>query len=532
MPVYWPQKQKVLLNVPDRDSLVRAIPGAQKARVNGVHPVVMADHAPRQARLLRELGHPIACPALMHYNWPIKPGQAPFEAQRATVPFLASHSRAYNTSDMGTGKTRSTIWSYDILRIRGEVRSMLVTCPKSIMTDTWMLDVMENTWHLKVVVLSGSRQRKLKLLAQPADIYIVNHDGVKNIVEELMARRDIDLVAVDELTGVARKRTNYRWEALDAVIGAGDRMVWGMSAAPRPNAPTDVWAACRLITPENISDTYGVWEMQVMQRTRNGLRERKEASKLCEAALQPAIRFTMEDCNDLPPCTKVSREVDMSPSQRSAYAEMEERLRIEISEEEKIHKITAFNASAKMHKLLQICCGTLIYADRDDRDEEGKPRQKEVSIDFGPRAAEVATIVRQAVGKVIVFIPYTSALHRLAERLSDSTTVAVMHGQMSTSDRNDVLHAFKFEATPQVLVAQPKCMAHGLSLVVASDIVWFAPVQDNDTYLQANGRAHRPGQRNASYIIKLHGTKLERDMYASLERKGRAQDVLLQAMRG
>ena len=52
------------------------------------------------------------------------------------------------------------------------------------MNSVWM-DEFNNNFlgRRKAIVLHGSRERRLKLLAQKADFYIINHDGLKVIAE-------------------------------------------------------------------------------------------------------------------------------------------------------------------------------------------------------------------------------------------------------------------------------------------------------------------------------------------------------------
>jgi SNF2 family DNA or RNA helicase len=78
-----------------------------------------------------------------------------------------------------------------------------------------------------------------------------------------------------------------------------------------------------------------------------------------------------------------------------------------------------------------------------------------------------------------------------------------------------------------VLVAQPAAMSHGLTLVAANTIVWYAPVTSNETYEQANGRITRPGQKHQQFIINIEGTAIERKIYDRLRNKQKTQGLLL-----
>ena len=119
--------------------------------------------------------------------------------------------------------------------------------------------------------------------------------------------------------------------------------------------------------------------------------------------MQPSVRFTRDECVDLPPLMYETRQVPLTKEQNKAYKEMVARLRTEAEEGE----ITAVNEAVKMGKLVQIACGVVYSNDK-----------KEVTIPSSPRIEETREIVRQAEGKVIVFVPYVSSVNMVARGTS------------------------------------------------------------------------------------------------------------------
>jgi len=67
-----------------------------------------------------------------------------------------------------------------------------------------------------------------------------------------------------------------------------------------------------------------------------------------------------------------------------------------------------------------------------------------------------------------------------------------------------------------VLVIQPQAASHGLTLTAANTVIWYAPTSSVETYLQANARIDRPGQRNPMTIVHIHGSPTEKRFYALL----------------
>ena len=83
----------------------------------------------------------------------------------------------------------------------------------------------------------------------------------------------------------------------------------------------------------------------------------------------------------------------------------------------------------------------------------------------------------------------------------------------------------------KVLCANAQTMSHGINLTIASTIVWFAPPYSHETYVQANARIVRPGQKNVTNIINLTATKEERRIAEGLQTKARFLDIVLDIMK-
>lgn len=152
----------------------------------------------------------------------------------------------------------------------------------------------------------------------------------------------------------------------------------------------------------------------------------------------------------------------------------------------------------------------------------------EVSIPSNKRLQAVLEVIEETPYKVIVFVPFVSAVNKVAGYLtSKQVSVECIHGGVSKNERDRIFAAFQKSADPRVLVAQPAAMSHGLTLTAASTIVWYAPTTSNETFEQANGRITRPGQKNNQFIVMLEGTSVERKLYDRLRNKQKAQGLLL-----
>lgn len=511
------EHKKLLLNLNDPDRVVGIVPGAKMVNIKG-HDIVSVPHDQDTVRVLRNLGIKAPGPIQHYYDWPGR--FQPFIHQRETAEFASLSPRAYILNDMGTGKTVSVLWAFDYLRKLGMVDWALVISPLSTLERTWADEVFRNFPDMSYGVVYGTPERRMKIAKDPYDIFIINHDGIKNkhLLEHFARKEGTGLIIIDELASFRNAATD-RWKCMNLLVNGHSKSgippkqwVWGLTGTPIPNEPTDAWAQCRLITPGAVPKYFNAFRDQVMRQiTAYKWFAKKDALDTVYNVMQPAIRFSREECIDLPPTTYTDRVVELTREQQRMYKQMVAQFRAEFEG----GQITATNEAVKLGKLLQIVCGVAYGADGD------------MVIPAKPRIDTVLEVVEESKAKVIVFVPLTGALNALAEEIGKHYSVSIVHGQVSKAQRDEIFHDFMQPNGAKVLIAQPGTMAHGLSLTAADTICWYAPTNSAETYQQANARIVRPGQKNNTLIVRVQGSDLERRMYERLERRESMQGTLL-----
>jgi SNF2 family DNA or RNA helicase len=509
-------KKALVFKLRDPKKITTVIPTA-KIVINKGEKLVAVPHRPDEVRVLRNLGFEVPDPMPLYYGWPGR--FQPFQAQIETANFMAMHDRMFCLNSMGLGKTVTSLWGYDYLKSCKQVQKVLVVCPLSTMERTWADAAFNAFPHLDVAVLYGSREKRLKLLKQDVDVYIVNADGIKIIKDALAKRPDINLIIVDEIA-MFRNAATERWKTLNEICNKQtQRKVWGLTGMPTPNLPTDAWAQCRIICPENpdVPKYFSRFRDMVMRQVSQFKWEPKpDALDTVKKCMQPAIRFALDDCTDLPEQIFSTRDVELTTEQRDAYNAMVKKLRAEYAG----GQILAVNEAVKANKLIQIACGVAYGSSGEN-----------VVIPAKPRLDVLKEIIEESEGKVIVFVPLTGALeHVVKEVQAAGWTVAAVHGETPKNQRDDIFSNFQKTSDPHVLVANPGTMSHGLTLTAATTIVWFAPIHSNDIYQQANARVRRPGQTRTTVIVNIAACEIERKIYARLKAKQTVQGILLDMM--
>lgn len=512
-----PKKPLLALNLKNPHAVLNTIPTAKLCRHRG-KDFVLVPHRLDETIVLRRLGIKVPSPILYRYNWAGSPNKPVMKHQRTTSAFLTLNRRAFVFNEMGSGKTLAALHAAEFLRASGKIKKTLIICPLSTMQRAWGDEIFENFMHRRYVVLHGSREKRLSLLAQDADYYIINHDGVSLpwMHAALMARGDINLIIADEASAYRNSRTT-RYKKFETLVNRPNVWSWLLTATPCPNAPSDAWALARLVDKTTVPKYFKSFQERVMhQISPYKWVPRPDGAKVAFDVMQPAIRFRTRDCIDLPPTTYMTRAAELTDEQKKAYAQMHRTFVMQAAAD-KGRPVVAANAAVKLTKLMQIACGVVRTGDGDDV----------VELDSAPRIEVVKEVLAEAHGKVIVFVPFKAVIQKLALAISEDYTVATVSGDTPLRERNEIFAAFQNAEDPRVIVAHPKCMSHGLTLTAASTIVWYAPYASNEGTEQANGRIVRPGQTRHTNIVEIEATTVEREIYKALREKKKMSGAIM-----
>ena len=497
------------LLIPADNRVAVMVPHAKKFVHEG-QEMMLVPHKVDESAVLRNLGYNVRPPMMETYDWN---GDVPFDAQKITAALITTNRRSYVLNGIGTGKTRSVLYAYDYLKkTTPTMGKLIVTAPLSTLRQTWQREVAVVFPHLSVSVLHGDKRKRIKLMDNDnADIWVINHDGVETIFNELMERKElISMAALDELSVYKNAQTDL-WKFTNKLMQEIDR-VTGLTATPMPTAATDAYGQIKMLTPKQLNDrSFGRFR-ELMQIKVSDFRwiNKREAVDDVFKMMQPAVRFTRDECYDMPPCQTVIRECPMTPEAFKLFKEMgDENALVK-------HQVVAANGADKMNKMLQIALGGVYTEDRSV-----------LEVDVTPRLKLLEAACEESASKVIVFTPYKSSLKRLADHLGKRWTTATVSGDVSNTQREHIFTMFRQTDSPQIIVAHPKCMSHGLTLTEASTIVWWGPPGSLEEFEQANGRITRAGQRHSQLIVCLASSSLELQIYKVLERRGNVQQALL-----
>lgn len=508
MTIFVSQEHRAIV-VPFRPDVHNLFPHGKVIHYNG-ETLLSLPHGTQETRMLRNLGVAAPAPISSYYDYPGK--DRPFLVQVRTASVMTTSSRCYVLNKMGTGKTRTTLWAFDFLRQSGDAHKMLVVAPLSTLKVVWEREAVETLRGVRVKILYGTREQRLKRLAEDADIYVINHDGLNTIWQQILARTDIDVMTLDEASAYRNARAER--SKIAKVVVAAKPWVWALTGSPRPRAPTDAYGLAKLVTPASAPRNFTQFRNETMVQVTNfKWVERKDAAEAVTRILQPSVCFSLDDVVELPEVVERVTLVEQGPRQKAAYKELQRHAAALLKE----GTITAANGAVVMNKLMQVSCGHVYTNDG-----------KVADLDNHERMEALLDIIDGTERKVIVFASYKHAVAGIAKVLErEKIDFAVVTGDTPPNQRADIFTKFQHTNRPKVLLAHPQCMSHGLTLTAADTIAWFNPTMSLEQFEQANARFRRVGQKHKQQIFMLQGTSVEKLTYERLRHMRDAQEDVL-----
>jgi SNF2 family DNA or RNA helicase len=312
-------------------------------------------------------------------------------------------------------------------------------------------------------------------------------------------------VIVDEANAY-KTVTTKRWKTLKSILTPKTHL-WMMTGTPAAQSPADAYGLAKLVNPDNVPKFYTGWRDAVMHKiTMYKWGPKPDAKDRVFEALQPAIRFSKDQCLDLPPVMTLTRDVPLTAQQAKYYNTLKDQMLVQAAGE----SITAVNAAVSLSKLLQISCGAAITDTKEV-----------VEFDASPRLNVLEEVLEETDRKVIIFAMFRASIETIQRHLTaKGITNECIHGGVSANKRAGIIHRFQTDIAPRVLVMQPQATAHGITLTAADTVVFYGPLMSVEQYIQCIARADRKGQNSDKVtVIHIQGSPVEKKMFKALSAK-------------
>lgn len=412
----------------------------------------------------------------------------PFPYQYQGIAFLYPRFAAILADEMGLGKTMQAITSMRLLLRAGELRNILLICPKPLVSN-WKNEFATWAPEIPLCIIEGDQTRRhWQWHHQAAPLKIANY-------ELLMRDRDVildsglkfDLVVLDEAQRI-KNRSSTTSQITRAISRSRS---WALTGTPVENSSEDL---------------VGIFEFLSPGYLQSGM----TARRMAKAAGDYILRRTKDKVlTDLPPKMYRDAELDLTPEQWCSYKSAEEDGVVQL--EGLGEELTIQHVFELVLRLKQIC--------NFDPATGASSKLERLEADL----EEVVASGRKA----IVFSQWVSVLDKIRERLH-RFGVLEYHGKIPHKKREGVISQFKQDPSKHVILMSYGAGSVGLNLqfcryVFLFDRWWNPAVED-----QAINRAHRIGAAGSVTVNRMLtlGT-IEERINQVLEEKRALFDAIL-----
>lgn len=453
----------------------------------------------------------------------MRPSTPPlFKHQKRDITFEVKNPIVFDTSDPGTGKTRTRLEAYAKLRASG-TGCLLVLAPKSLLRSAWEADAQKYTPWLEVSVAYAENREAA--FDKKADVYITNHDAAKWLAgrpAKFWQKFKGGALVIDE-SGAFKHHTSQRSRAVNKIKKHFVRRVC-MNGTPNPNTVLDVWHQVFILDDgKRLGKSFFAFRNSVCTPEQVGPRaemvkwtDREGAEEAVASLLADiTIRNRFEDCVDIPANHQYEVPFFLTKKLLQYYQDMERDQLLLLKD----GKIQAINAAAVVTKLLQIASGA-VY------DGEGDYKLLDTA-----RYELVADLAEERQHSLVFFNWKHQRDELVKEFDKRGITYMIIDGTVSAKAREEAVRLYQ-AGFYRVGLLQPQSAAHGLTLTRASAAIWSSPTYNLEHFLQGSRRHYRAGQKEKTETISViaQGT-LEERVYQVCQTKGARMNNLLDMLK-
>jgi len=393
----------------------------------------------------------------------------PFPFQFEGVAFLYPRHAAVLADEMGLGKTMQAITAIRLLLRRGEVGSVLMICPKPLVTN-WQREFHLWAPEIPVMTIGGDQVKRTWQWRLPdVPLRIANYELVVRD-REVLERSGIggeppvrfDLVVLDE----SQRIKNRSGTTSEVVRSIGRKRSWALTGTPVENSAEDLVGIFEFLAPGFLSPE-------------------TKPRKMGRAVSNYVLRRTKDQVlTEMPPKMFRDAELELTPEQRETYR---------LAEDEGVVRLTEMGDGATIQHVFELVLRLKQICNFDPATgASSKIERLEADLE------EVADSGRKA----IVFSQWVATIERLAKSLHRFGPLQY-HGKIPSGRRDGVIAQFREDPKAHVILMSYGAGGVGLNLQFASYVFlfdrWWNPAVED----QAINRAHRIGASGPVTVTRM-----------------------------
>ena len=386
----------------------------------------------------------------------------PFPYQYEGIGFLYPRYTAVLADEMGLGKTMQAIMTIRLLLRAGEVRNVLLVCPKPLVSN-WRREF--QTWapEIPVGIIEGDQARRHWQWRQASTpVKIANYELLMRDRDVLDANLHFDLVALDEAQRIKNKSSTTS----EIVRSITRTRSWALTGTPVENSPEDLVGIFEFLSPGYLTND--------MQPRRMG-----------ELVKDHILRRTKDMVlTDMPPKLFRDATLDLTPEQHETYRR---------AEDDGVMKLTDMGPGITIQHVFELVLRLKQICNFDPVTGASSKLER--------LEADLEEVVASG-QKAILFTQWVVTIARLREKLARFGTLEY-HGQLPHKQRETVIDQFKNDPSKRLIMMSYGAGSVGLNLqfcryVFLFDRWWNPAIED-----QAINRAHRIGVSGPVTVTRM-----------------------------
>lgn len=456
-------------------------------------------------------------------NIPVPLKGQPFDHQKRAFALATTLDNTALLMEQGTGKTFVAIAAAGKRYLDGQVKKVLVICPKSVV-PVWEAEFLKHaafpvkTFPLNQRKMSHKKEAILEAVPNNGSliVVVVNYASAWRLVPELLNWAP-DMVIADESQNLKNGQAEQSRGCTTIAAKAKYRLI--LTGTPVSQGPMDFFSQYKFLDDRIFGKSFPKFRDQfaIMGGYCNHqIVGHKNLETLTAKAHSIAFRVTKAEALDLPETLDQNLYCYLDESSK-AYQEMEDKMVTTLKE----GAITAPIVLTQLLRLQQITGGFLPM-------EEGNPVQvgneklkvfKEFLEDF-PREKKLVVVAR--------FIPELHAMKQVCDQLG--RTASLLYG--ATENRGELVRKFQEEKDPNVLIMQLQTGGVGITLTSADTMIFYSMDFSYNNYEQCKARVHRIGQANkVTYIHLLAKDTIDETILTAIQEKRDVADLVVDRMK-
>lgn len=440
-----------------------------------------------------------------------------FNHQKETIKFMLKNKKCFVFNEAGTGKTECAISVFMYHLLSNNCKKVLIVSTLSSLKTTWYNSIENNNLNIKYkVIYDKNKNKRLKLLKEDLDVYIINYNSISNLFEELNSI-NFDCIIIDEAT-VFKNAMSKRSKSMIKLCNKS-KYTYVMTGTPVPNYARESYGLLRLLYSDKYTN-FNNFRLLIENKINDYIYiEKKDAYKTVSQLLKPAIVYKIKDCIDIPDIVFKYYHCEIDKKLDEQFKQLKKEYLLLNDNKEVI--IDSSNSAVNYINLFQILGGTC----KDVNDNI-------IHFNVDSKYEVLEEIIENQVNdKVIIFCQFVEQINNIYNFLKDKYDCAKIVGSVNYNERSVIFDKFQNSDKIKILIANISTCAHSITLTRANHIIYFNAVFSNDLYQQSIARIYRNSQKNKCIIHNLYYNDFDFNVFKKLEKREYNQNQLLSLLK-